>query len=160
MQISKTRAACATSNLCNLLSFVNGRLRQPSCQRYVDYSKKVRVVNNWTSQLDQRRVVPKFRANAEFFNGTDQWAVDFLCELGLRVSCKFQEEWQTAYLLIRGCQSQCSHLMQLFCTAAFHQVRTSGFDQYWLVFSRPSRVALMLQWCVCRLSVCDVMYCD
>jgi len=47
------------------------------------------------------------------------------CELGRRISSKFQEERQTVYLS-RGCQSLCSDTMQWFCTTAFHQVQTSG----------------------------------
>jgi len=56
-------------------------------------------------------------------------AVDFLCELGRRIS-KFREEWQTAYLF--QWLSLCSDLMQLSYTTAYHQVRTSGTGHQWI----------------------------
>jgi len=58
-------------------------------------------------------------------------AVDFLRELGHGISSKFQER-QPAYLLQRLSVSVQRFKMQLSCTAAFHQVRTSGHQ--WLSF--------------------------
>jgi len=56
---------CVCKEFCESSGRPSRVVEMSRCQ-LLDYSKKVRVVNNSTSRLNQRRVVPKFYANAAF----------------------------------------------------------------------------------------------
>ena len=58
-------------------------------------------------------------------------AVDFLRELGRRISVKTNDERQTA-VLFRDFRSQCNDLTQSSSTTAFPRVQTSGHP--WISF--------------------------